>query len=310
MVRDDTIYPRNQPILSVIIPHYNDLEALDRCLNLLCHQTCDRTLFEIIVVDNNSAVGLAAVQAVVGERATVITALEQGAAMARNAGVAAARGDIFAFIDSDCCPAPDWIENGWRAIANAKTPIVGGCVRTIPAQPDAPNPVEAFELVFAFKNEVYIKKVGFSVTANLFVQRAVFEHVGGFRQGLAEDKDWGLRAVEMGYAITYQPDVIVDHPARSNWSALAKKWKRLTHEEYLLRRANHLGTINWFTYMGLILISPLLHSIQVLQFQGLRPMVKLNVIAVLFRIRVYRCVEAWRMWSGVLSVSSASHSKI
>src|SRR3546814_1034304 len=47
---------------------------------------------------------------------------------------------------------------------------------------------EAFEKVFAFDNEDYVRSKGFSVTANLFCRRADFEIVGPFRTELSEDK--------------------------------------------------------------------------------------------------------------------------
>ncbi len=46
--------------------------------------------------------------------------------------------------------------------------------------PARPTPAEAFELVFAFDNESYVRKKGFTVSANLFCTRAVFDRVGGF----------------------------------------------------------------------------------------------------------------------------------
>ena len=50
--------------VSVVIPHYNDLLALTECVRLLELQTYPRDRFEIIVADNNSACGLAAVKSV------------------------------------------------------------------------------------------------------------------------------------------------------------------------------------------------------------------------------------------------------
>ena len=89
---------------SVIVPHYNDLDNLGRYVALLRAQTVPADQFEIIVVDNGSAAGLNAVRAVVGGAATVIACATPGAAAMRNTGVAAARGEILAFIDSDCRP--------------------------------------------------------------------------------------------------------------------------------------------------------------------------------------------------------------
>lgn len=288
------------PRISVIIPHYNDLDSLCQCLDRLTRQTLSLDPVEIIVVDNNSTIGIEAVRAAVNDifnaqanqHAIVIQAQEQGAAMARNAGVSMARGPILAFIDSDCRPAPDWLEKGYQAMASSDIDIIGGRVCTVPHQQNHPSAVEAFELVFAFQNEVYVREVGFSVTANMFVKRDVFHQVGPFRTGLSEDKDWGQRAGAMGYTIDYQDDVIIDHPARSNWRDLKHKWRRLTHEEYILRQAKGLGQLNWLIYTVLIFCSPFIHLIKVLKFKEFGPISKLKAVLILFRIRFYRFREA------------------
>ena len=41
---------------------------------------------------------------------------------------------------------------------------------------------EAFESVFAFRNERYVKELNFTVTASMFVWRSVFDAVGDFEK--------------------------------------------------------------------------------------------------------------------------------
>ena len=100
------------PVVSVIIPHYNDLANLERCMRLLDAQTLPRSQFEVVVADNNSRCGLKEVERVCGDLARVVPAPVQGAGAARNAAVEASRGRYLAFIDSDCRPTPTWLENG------------------------------------------------------------------------------------------------------------------------------------------------------------------------------------------------------
>src|SRR5271157_6480429 len=80
--------------VSIILPHYNDLENLKICLSLLERQTFPRSRFEIVVAENNSACGMDAVVRACGPGVKVIHAATQGAAEARNAGIRAARGEI------------------------------------------------------------------------------------------------------------------------------------------------------------------------------------------------------------------------
>lgn len=43
--------------VSVIMPHYNDLANLERCIAMLAAQTLPRDQFEVVVADNNSRCG-------------------------------------------------------------------------------------------------------------------------------------------------------------------------------------------------------------------------------------------------------------
>ena len=65
-------------------------------------------------------------------------------------------------------------------------------------------------MLYAYRQELYITRQDFSVTANLVVRREVFDAVGPFA-GLevAEDVDWGRRATRAGHRIVYAPEVRV-----------------------------------------------------------------------------------------------------
>src|SRR5208283_896276 len=180
-----------RPFVSVVIPHFNDLDRLRVCYSRLLGQTWPREQFEIVVADNNSTCGLPAVREA-APCALVVPAPIQGAGPARNAGVAASRGDVIAFIDSDCVPEPNWIAEGVAALS--RFDLVGGRVFTFAQYPRRPNPIEAYETVFNFNFRRYIETVGFTGTGNMFVPRAVFDRVGGFRAVVAEDMEWSFRA--------------------------------------------------------------------------------------------------------------------
>src|SRR5215472_6124163 len=97
-----------RPFVSVIVPHYNDLTGLRLCHQRLLAQTWPADRFEIVVADNNSRCGINAIEAA-APGALAVLEPRQGAGPARNAGVAASRGGVIAFLDSDCVPEPDWI---------------------------------------------------------------------------------------------------------------------------------------------------------------------------------------------------------
>jgi GT2 family glycosyltransferase len=191
---------RRSPLVSVIVPHYNDLDHLRQGLDALRRQTLPRERFEIIVADNNSAGGIAAVERIAPD-VMVLPAPEQGAGPARNAGVAVARGTYLAFIDSDCIADKDWLCEGIAALE--RYDYVGGQVLTDVGDPEHITPAEAYEAVFAFNFKKYIEKDKFSGSGNLFVPKAIFARVGGFRAGVSEDMDWCRRANAMGYRLGY-----------------------------------------------------------------------------------------------------------
>jgi glycosyltransferase involved in cell wall biosynthesis len=281
-------------LVSVIIPHFNDLQNLQRCLLLLAEQTLPAERFEVIAADNNSECGLAAVEKVCGAGARVVPAPVQGAAAARNAGVAASRGQVLAFIDSDCRPARDWLARGLTALERAE--MVGGEVMTTAEDERHPTAVEAYEKVFAFDNKRYIEREGFSVTANMIVPRAVFDRVGGFRAGVSEDKDWGRRATAFGYRWAYAPEAQVSHPLRRDWRGLEIKWRRITRESYGLEKERPFGRLRWMLWTWAVLLSPFLHVTRVLRAPKLERMGdRIKAISVLFRLRAWRFIESYRV---------------
>lgn len=286
--------PEDLPEVSVIIPHYNDLDNLRQCIALLKAQTPRPQRFEVVVADNNSRCGLEEVERVCGEWARVIPAPIQGAGAARNAAVAASRGKTLAFIDSDCRPAPDWLEQGLRAMASAQ--IVGGRVDVDYLDPRNPTGVEAFERVFAFNFKRYIQELGFSGTGNMFVSRAIFDRVGDFRDLVAEDVDWGQRAVAAGYKFQYAPDAAVSHPARRDWNELIQKSRKASREAFEAAIEKPYGRVWWFLRSFALLASPFAHWVTIVRSSKLDGQAeRIRAIGILFRIRFWRFLECNRL---------------
>lgn len=283
--------------VSVIIPHYNDLQNLRRCIDLLAEQSLPRTEFEILVVDNNSPIDEALLEAA-APGAQVIIEPQKGAGLARNAGAAMATGEVLAFVDSDCLPAPDWLENGVAQLKGSD--VVGGRVRVGRGEPGSLTPTEAFECVFAFDIESYVTKKGFVPSGNMFVRRDTFEKVGGFRGHVSEDVDWGQRASGLGLSLAYGKNVMVEHPARTSWASLKSKWHRMSMESYLLMREKPLGRLKWLLRSWVVLVSPVVHAFKVLRSPELETATdRIKAIAVLVAIRTYRFIEAHRLVLGM-----------
>lgn len=282
------------PRVTVVIPHYNDLERLDRCLDALGAQTLPAGTFEIVVADNASPQGVAGIEAVVAGRARVILQPQKGAGPARNAGVAAAAAPLLAFTDADCLPEPGWLAAGIDALAGYD--VVGGKMTVLQESRGPKSGAEAYEQVFAFDNRRYVEKEGFSVTANLFCPRAVFDAVGPFRTGVSEDVEWCRRATARGFRLGYAEGAVAGHPARRTWPELARKWERMSEEAYLLAlESSRGGRLKWLARSWLLPPSIIAHVPKIWRSPALTSGAeRRRALGTMARLRLWRLADAHR----------------
>jgi len=280
------------PRISVVIPHYNDPDSLRQCLDALQHQTIGREAFEIIVGDNNSPCGLAAVEAAVAGRARIVTILEKGAGPARNGAAAEAQGEILAFTDSDCVVEPGWLAGGVAHVAPGR--FVGGHMYVLKPEGRLTG-AEALEMALAFDNEGYVRRAKFTVTANLFVMRADFERVGGFRTGVSEDLEWCHRAIATGLAIDYAPEASVGHPPRPDWATLLVKTRRIQRELFLFNIERPRGRLRWLARSTLQPALIPADTAKILRTPGTRGS-RIAAVGTLVRLRF------WRAGAGLLQL--------
>lgn len=94
--------------LSIIVPVFNCEKYIDRCLQSLLHEKVSD--MEIICIDDGSTDFSREICEFYSKKNPCINVIGQsnmGAAMARNRGIEAAKGDYICFVDAD-----DWIEEG------------------------------------------------------------------------------------------------------------------------------------------------------------------------------------------------------
>jgi glycosyltransferase involved in cell wall biosynthesis len=118
--------PRDHMRLSIIVPAYNEAAYLGRTLDSLLHQ--DYTgRYEVIVVDNNSIDGTAAIAAQHG--VPVVTEPQQGVCAARQRGVDCATGEIIVSTDADTTQPADWLRtiDARFAASDGVVAVAGPC---------------------------------------------------------------------------------------------------------------------------------------------------------------------------------------
>lgn len=103
------------PKFSIIVPTYNRLADLERMLKSVFDQTVSD--WELLIVDNHSTDGTAALVTGLGDRRIQLLSVHNNGviAVSRNAGIAAASGEYIAFLDSDDW----WLPDKLRRVAEA-----------------------------------------------------------------------------------------------------------------------------------------------------------------------------------------------
>ena len=283
----------NGPLISVVVPHLNQPEALDACLSSLAAQSLARSYFEIIVVDNGSAF---IPEDIVAKYPAVrlLRELQPGPGPARNLGVRSATGYIIAFIDADCRAHHDWLQNALQNVRSSPDgTIFGGDVRIWRDGRNTFTAIEAYEDVFSYRFKWFIERHGFCGTGNLVVRRADYEKVGPFAGiDFAEDVEWGQRARSAELKFCYAPEMVVFHPARRSLQELRVKWDRHTQHDLNMARGKLGWKIRWVTRALAVMVSPFVDSIKVLisdRIQGISA--RLKAISILFAIRAYRACK-------------------
>ena len=232
------------PAVSVVIPTFNGADRLPATLAALARQTLPREDWEVVVIDDGSTDNTGEVAAAGGARVIRFPA-NRGVGAARNAGVAEARAPVLAFIDDDCIPQPDWLEQLIEPFRDSSVDGVGGKIhpagddglmlRYLKARnPWAPLPAELlrssnrlYRLLVYLKGLMRVGQRGgdpeelFAVAgANMAFRAELLAGVGGFDETyrVSEETELCRRAHSLrpGTRIVYRPTAVVGHHFGAN----------------------------------------------------------------------------------------------
>lgn len=196
------------------------------CVEAIKKQSIEPDAYEVIIVNNDpedripSAFKLPSNFRVINEG-------KPGSYAARNAALKVAQGKAIAFTDSDCIPDPDWLLNGLQYLT-CGTDRVAGRVELF-FKDKRLSWSEIYEKAFSFQQQKNAAQ-GFSVTANLVTWRETLDEVGEFNENLMSggDREWNRRATALDKSIVFGGSCTVLHPARTRFSELIEKRKRVT----------------------------------------------------------------------------------
>ena len=298
------------PFVSVIIPVLNDAKRLEVCLVALQNQSYPKNCYEVIVVDNGSDEDISTVVDAFSQARLGLES-RRGAYAARNMGISLAKGQVIAFTDSDCIPADNWIKNGVENLFQYDNcGMVGGKVKFIFSNQEKPTAVELLDSLIFLQQKVYIEHYKFSVTANLFTLKEIFDHVGLFNDKVKSggDREWGNRVFLSGYSIRYAEDTEVCHSARKSFTEVCKKVLRVVGGVHELERTDSLAFSPISTKLPRQLLPPRARILYVWVGEGvLGTENKLSVLPLILLVHYLAVVERIRLRLRDGKVRSAFH---
>jgi glycosyltransferase involved in cell wall biosynthesis len=226
-------------LVTVVVPVFNRVSELRRALRSVLQQSYQD--FEIIVVDDASTENIgAAIADFTDSRIRLITKpVNEGAAAARNTGIAEARGRWVAFLDSDDEWLPNKLEVQIRQLASQPNGARISCsgyvilhLQERRARAFRPRPRDglARQLVWG---------CNLSPGTTLVAERECFDEIGPFDVTLRrfEDWDWLMRYVKR-YPIAIAPEIL----ARVNKDSMPSHASVVTSLEKL--RTKHID--DWY----------------------------------------------------------------
>jgi glycosyltransferase involved in cell wall biosynthesis len=227
-------------VLSIIICTYNRADLLPYSLSALSEQTLDRSLFEIIVVDNNSTDNT---RQVVEDFSLQVFPVRyflegrQGPNHARNKGIQEAKGKYIACVDDDAKAIPEWAEliiTDFETIKPQPLAIGGKIIPWYESQPPSWFS-DDFEIREYGKEKGFLSrekaKYGFA-SGNIALKKDVLREINGFGESfglingkfrVGEDTDmfyriWKKYNDKADTIFWYNPEILVNHWTSSrNW---------------------------------------------------------------------------------------------
>ncbi len=203
------------PLISVVVASYNGARTLKICLESL--GKLNYPAYEVILVDDGSTDDTAEIAAHFPHVRYIKHATNLGLSVARNSGIAAAKGEIVAYTDSDCRADEDWLYYLASDLQRGEFAGIGGpnllpaddsCVAAaVMASPGGPAHV------------LLTDRLAEHVPGcNMAFYKWVLDEIGGFDpvfRRAGDDVDICWRVQQAGYRVGFSPSGFVWHYRRS-----------------------------------------------------------------------------------------------
>jgi glycosyltransferase involved in cell wall biosynthesis len=211
--------------ISVLVPTFRRPDRLHACLDGLVRQTLSAK--EVLVVVRDTDVRT---RDAVADRHDLplreVVVGRPGLVAARNAGLAAATGDVVAFIDDDAVARPDWLARlaahyddplvgavgGRDQIHHGATPVTGPLFDRVGVLTWYGRFISMHHLGHGAPRKVdFLKGVNMSFDRRAHPSVRVDEHLRGNGAQVHEETSVCLQLRRLGKRVIYDPGIVVDH---------------------------------------------------------------------------------------------------
>ncbi len=208
------------PFVSVVVPTWNRATLLADCLASLRAQDYPQDRFEIIVVDDGSTDATPEVVSMFQDgtlpEVRYVRQDHRGLNVARNAGIAAAKGDPICFVDDDVETPPGWLRALVEgALRHPEAGCLGGPVRVrFEAKPPKICEMESWAWEGEQDYGLTEQTVPHVNGSNMALRRWALSQVGLFHEALSgsgDELEWERRLICAGSAIFYIPSAWLWH---------------------------------------------------------------------------------------------------
>ncbi len=223
-------------LVSVVVPTHSRLGILRQTVGRLLGQELTDGDYELIVVDDHSEDGTyewLCEEARREPRLQTVRSPRRGRSAARNAGIAAAGGELLVFLDDDMWVGPGFLEahgGAYREAAGAPVVSVG---KMRPWPDNAPTIANlAYDRRLAHIDDCMTQygddlPCRYLCTGNVSIPRSLLGPGPAFDEGFAgysfEDTELGYSLAEKGAGFRYVPEAYAEHRTDTTMAALLRK---------------------------------------------------------------------------------------
>lgn len=235
----------SQPLVSVVVPMFDELHAIGACLDSFAAQTYPLERIEVLVVDGGSVDGS---RELVEKRSLdepwirVVANPARRASAAFNRGVEAARGEVVCLFSAHGVADPAYVERSVAALVETGVAGVGGRYQHVGEDPTSQAIGRAMVSPFgmASPHRFATSRAEVDTISHPAYWRDALLRVGPFDESLLRNSDYELnyRLREQGDRLLFDPQIVSIYRPRPSLSALAKqfwhygRWKARVAERH------------------------------------------------------------------------------